>query len=137
MTRVFKDLHAIERDLWSAFDAHRPRPHLRRASPRHRLVDEGTSLAYHAELPGVAGDRIEVCVEGMTLRVRAERRVEAAEGFKPLGAERAATIFAQTIELSCPVDVARVTAELRAGVLTVSLPKSTEAAPRIVPVSVK
>jgi len=136
MSRVVRELYAMERELWSALDAHRPRTAARRPGLRERLVDEGSALAYHAELPGVAGDAVEVRVEGATLHLRAERRVDAPEGYKPLRTDRHGATLSRAIELPCPVDIGCVTAELRAGVLSVRLPKVAAAAPRSIPVSI-
>lgn len=137
MTRVFADLQAMEREIRGAFESHLQRPPGRHATLRHRLIDEPAALTFRAELPGVRPEDLDVRVHGDVLEVRGRRRVEVPDGFVVRRAGRSGETFAHAVALPSAVCADQVTAELRAGVLTVTLPKVAPPGPRTIPVVVK
>jgi HSP20 family protein len=95
------------------------------------IVERGGDLVLLADLPGVALGDIDVAVENRTLTLSGERKEggEATEGTVYRN-ERPYGRFTRTFALPATIDVARISAEHRNGVLRVVLPKAEEARPR-------
>jgi HSP20 family protein len=92
--------------------------------------DEG-NLYVEAELPGMEIDDLEIYVTGGNqLTIRGERRPPAAEGRSWHRQERGYGQFSRMLTLPCDVQTEAVEAQLKDGVLTVTLPKSEAARPR-------
>jgi len=93
-----------------------------------------TADAYHltAELPGVAPDDIHVSLEGSTVVLQGERKIDysARKETSLHRTERQAGGFRRAFELPAAVDSDKVEAAHRNGVLTLRLPKAPEAQPR-------
>lgn len=83
-----------------------------------------------AEVPGLAREDVEIHVnEGqLTLSGTRRERTSACEQYHRI--ERGHGTFTRSFRLPLPVDAARVTADLRDGILTVVCPKTAEAAAR-------
>ena len=89
-----------------------------------------------AELPGVAKEDLEIDVLGNTVTLKGERRPKANQGAaSTLREERQYGKFGRTIQL--PFDLAGdgVQASLKAGVLTLTLPRKEEDKPKRVQIS--
>ena len=88
-----------------------------------------------AEVPGLQRDDVRIQVEDgrLTLSGRRRERSIPCEQFHRV--ERGHGDFTRTFQLRQSVDVARITADLKDGVLTVDIPKTPEAAPRRIRVS--
>ena len=85
-------------------------------------------LVLKAELPDMKQEEIELTVEDNTLTLRGERKFDVEvtqEQFHRI--ERSYGPFARTFALPPTVDAGRVSAEYKAGVLTVRLPLREEA----------
>lgn len=95
------------------------------------IVERGGDLILFADLPGVALADIDVAVENRTLTLTGERKEsgEAKEG-TVYRSERPAGRFTRTFALPAIIDVTRIAAEHKNGVLRVVLPKAEEARPR-------
>jgi HSP20 family protein len=98
--------------------------------PRASLEDGGSQLLVRLEVPGVEQKDIELSLEGSTLTLKGERKEQPLEGYSVHRKERSAFRFARSFTLPAKVDAEGVTAELKQGVLTVTLPKVKEAQPR-------
>lgn len=92
--------------------------------------DDGTSFVLRADVPGLTEKDFEISVAGNTVTLRGERKVEIPEGYSVHRRERSAVRFAKSFELPTRVDADKVTATLKHGVLTLTLPKAAEAQPR-------
>lgn len=92
--------------------------------------DDGTNFVLRAEVPGLTENDFQINLAGNTLTLKGERKVEAPEGYTVHRRERSAFRFARSLELPARVDGEKVTATLKNGVLTVTLPKTAEAQPR-------
>jgi len=99
--------------------------------PPVNLAEDEDHLYLMAELPGAAADQLEVSVKGETLSLRGE--VPAAQ----VGAEvnyhrkeRESGSFRRVLALPVKVEVDRIEAAFKNGVLTVTLPKAAEAKAR-------
>lgn len=98
--------------------------------PRMSLYDAGEALVVRAELPGFDSDDLDLQVERGTLTLRGRRDEAAPEGFTAHRRERGAMEFARAFTLPAAVDPDRAEADLRDGVLELTLPKAPEAQPR-------
>jgi HSP20 family protein len=83
-----------------------------------------------AEVPGLAREDVEIHVNDgqLTLSGTRHERTSACEQYHRI--ERGRGAFTRTFHLPLPVDAARVTADLHDGILTVTCPKTAEAAAR-------
>jgi len=104
-------------------------------APEVTFSDTGEALTLRAELPGLSEKDIDISVTANALTVKAERKVEAPEGYTAHRRERQGFSFTQSYELPTRVDPEKVQASLKQGVLTLTLPKVAEAQPKRVTVS--
>jgi len=93
------------------------------AVPTVRLDIAETDEVYrvHAELPGVSREDIELRVSGNVVTIVGEKKSSTDE---PGHRERVFGRFERTFELPTPVESKNVIAELKDGVLTITLPKA-------------
>jgi HSP20 family protein len=94
-------------------------------------------LVLKAELPDMKEDEIDLTVENNTLTIRGEKKLDthvAEDQFHRI--ERSYGSFARTFALPPTVDAGQVSAEYRAGVLTVRLPLREEAKPKQIKIQV-
>ena len=94
-------------------------------------------LVLRAELPDMKEDEIELSVENNTLTLRGEKKLDAEvteEQFHRI--ERSYGSFARTFALPPTVDAGKVSAEYKAGVLTIRLPLREEAKPKQIKVQI-
>jgi HSP20 family protein len=94
-------------------------------------------LVLKAELPDMKEEEIEVTVEDNTLTLSGEKKLDTEvteEQFHRI--ERSYGAFARTFALPPTVDPAKVSAQYKAGVLTVRLPLREEAKPNKIKVAV-
>ncbi len=128
MDRLFLD---FERGWGSGRD---PRPQVSwmpsSAWPRIVLYDSGTELRLQAEVPGVSEKDLDISVEQSSLTIRGERTTEGPKGYSVHRQERGNHSFARSFTLPCRIDAERVTANLKNGVLEMTLPKVAEEQPR-------
>jgi len=106
-----------------------------RGHPAVNVWESGDALHAELEVPGVRGDQIEVSVVGDELSLAIRREEVDQEGVTYHRRERAVGGFTRVVRLPMEVDADRVAAELRNGVLTVTLPKADSAKPRKIQVA--
>lgn len=100
-------------------------------APAVDIIEHGDDLVLLADLPGVRREDIDVSVENRTLTLTGERKAPAeSEDSAVYRSERPMGKFTRTFSLPATVDVGRITAEHKEGVLRVALPKAEEARPR-------
>ena len=107
-------------------------------TPPVDLYETPTEFVLTAELPGLHRDQIEIHAEDSRITIRGSR-------FSPTGreipceqyhrVERGHGRFSRTFALPEPIDVERVTADLKDGVLTVTIPKAADHGSRRIDVS--
>jgi HSP20 family protein len=118
----------------------RPQEDLARGSwvPAVDIYSNGQhELVLKAELPDMKEEEIDLTVEDHTLTLRGERKLDTEvtqEQFHRI--ERSYGSFVRTFALPPTVDAGKVSAEYKAGVLTVRLPLREEAKPRQIRVQV-
>jgi len=88
-------------------------------------------LVLTAEAPGVKAEDIDVSVVGETLTLSGVRQPdEVAEGTRYHRQERGYGKFVRNVQLPFPVDVEKVQAEFKDGVLQISMPRAEADKPR-------
>lgn len=98
-------------------------------SPAADAKSDGDAYRITMELPGVAEDDIHVTAEGGMLMVKGEKksdREEKGEGW--FFSERQYGSFQRSFRLPADADESAVTAALKDGVLTITVPKKPQAA---------
>ncbi len=107
-------------------------------SPSVDIYETENELVLKADLPDVKLEDIEVRVENDTLTLKGERKFQKDESVKGYHRiERSYGSFTRSFTVPATVDAEKVAAELKNGVLTVTLPKKEAAKPRQVKIEVK
>lgn len=106
-----------------------------RLLPALNVWEEGDALKVEAELPGVRPDDLEISVVGSELTLKVGRPGVEQADVKYHRRERSVGTFVRVLRLPVEIDVDRVQADLRNGVLTITLPKTEAAKPRKISVS--
>jgi len=106
-------------------------------SPAMDVYDDKNNLIVTLEVPGMKKDDIEISLHDGILTVSGERKEEReqTEG-NAFRSERYFGKFQRSLSLPSAVDANKVKASYKDGVLTISLPKSEEAKPKHIAVSV-
>lgn len=96
--------------------------------PLVNLAEDDDNLYLTAELPAVALDKLEASVKGDTLTLRGQiNPAENSEEISYHRKERESGSFHRTLTLPVKVDIDRVDAAYKNGILTVTMPKAAEA----------
>lgn len=103
--------------------------------PRTNLFDTGDTLEVQAEIPGVAREDLNVRIQGNYLEISGKRKPDAPEGYAVLRVEREIATFSRSFTLPAEVEVDKVEATLKGGILTLVLPKAETAKPRQITIS--
>ncbi len=103
--------------------------------PVHELNETADAFGLTVQLPGVARDGLEVTVEEDVLRVVGRRAWTPPAGWSPLHRETTDAPFTLAVALGQAVAADRIAAELRDGVLRLSLPKVEAVRPRRITVA--
>jgi HSP20 family protein len=100
------------------------------------LETAGKDIVVKAELPDVKREDIKITVENNVLTIEGERKLDRApEAGKYQRVERSYGAFRRSFSLSAAVDTAKVAAEYRDGVLTITLPRREESRARQIQVN--
>jgi HSP20 family protein len=106
-----------------------------RNQPAVNVWEDAESLKVEAELPGVKSEQLDISVIGNQLSLRVERPELEERGVTYHRRERPVGILVRVLRLPTEVNGDRVQAELRDGVLTITLPKAEAARPRKIKIS--
>lgn len=137
--RSFDVLDQLRRQMdrvWNDYDgswgvARTPSQTVTTASwPRFNVLDAGANLLVTADVPGLTEKDLQVSLEDGVLTVSGERRPFAPERYAAHRRERPALRFGRSVALPVRIDAERVTANVKDGVLTITLAKAPEARPR-------
>ena len=94
------------------------------------------AFVYKADVPGLAEADLSVGVEDGTLVLKGERKIVDPDGAQVHVRERQELSFTRKVALPGRVEASAVTATLKDGVLTVTLPKAKDTLPRQIPIKV-
>ena len=137
----WRDLSRLEKDMLSFFDNGRVRQRAENGdaqkpptwAPPVDVYEDEAKYVIVADVPGVEEKDLDIRVENNLLSIKGERKVEHGDGHTRT--ERVRGGFARSFTLPPTVDTEKVAAELKAGVLTLTLPKKAELQPRQIKVS--
>jgi len=106
--------------------------------PRVEVSETDRELKVEAELPGMDEKDLELLLDNGLLTLRGEKKSETEDKNRRVS-ERYYGRFERQIPLPVEVQEDKISASFKKGVLTVTLPKSTEASERIkkIPISTK
>ncbi len=139
----FRDLVALQDQLFRTFDAayrgsrEDEQSMVATWSPLVDVFEDAEGITLKVELPEVEAKDVDIQVEGNTLMLKGERKLEREdkrEGYHRI--ERTYGSFGRTFTLPNTVDVEHIRAESKDGVLKVFLPKKAETKPRQIKVGV-
>ena len=100
----------------------------RAAEPAVEVSDTAEAVVVKAQIPGVKKDDLQLTITENTLTVKGEMKEEEKKDDKNYHRrEFRYGAFVRTIALPAPVQAEKATAQLKDGVLEVTLPKSAEA----------
>jgi HSP20 family protein len=102
-----------------------------RFSPSVDVSETDQEIRIVADLPGVSEKDVEVTLSGDMLTIKGERKSEKDEKKEEKGhtwhrVERSFGSFQRSMRMPAGIDPAKVAAEFKNGVLTVTLPKPAE-----------
>jgi len=106
-------------------------------APAVDIFEQEGNIVLKAELPGVDPKDVDIRIENGTLTLRGERHFDddvKRDNYHRV--ERSYGAFARSFSLPNVVEVDKIKAEYRDGVLRVTLPKKEEAKPKQISVSV-
>ena len=103
--------------------------------PSYRVQEHADNFEVTVYLPGVAKEDLEITAENGAITIGAQRSWKQPTGWTPLYRETSEARYELTLTHDNSVDVDNIRAELRDGVLQVTLPKSEALKPRKIAVS--
>ena len=101
-------------------------------APSARFEDQGERLVLRLDVPGVEEKDVHVDLHEGVLTVSAERKLSSPERYEARRRERSDASFSRSYVLGDKVDPEKTSAELKDGVLTVTLAKSPGAQKRTI-----
>lgn len=104
-------------------------------APRYEVTETPEAYGAVVELPGVAKEGLELSVDHQVVRVLGRRGWRQPEGWTALHRESRAADFELALEHGRVIDPGKIHAELRDGVLRISLPKADALKPRRITVA--
>jgi HSP20 family molecular chaperone IbpA len=110
------------------------RQELPRVAPLVDIYENEDEILLHADMPGVAKDNITVNVDNGRLEISATRKLQTkgSGSWQEFGDVEYRRVFS----VPQSIDVGKVNAELKEGVLKLHLPKAETAKPRTIEISV-
>ncbi len=103
--------------------------------PVHELTETAEAWGLTAYLPGVTKDGLDLTAEQGVITIRGRRAWQKPEGWSALYRESIDAPYELTLEHDNSVDADKIHAELKDGVLRVSLPKAEAIKPRKITVN--
>lgn len=102
--------------------------------PRYQSRYDDEAWEVTVRLPGVKKSDVDVTVENEILDVKAARRFEKPEAWRPLGDYATERNYRLRLDVGPEVDESLISAELEDGILTLRLPLREEVKPRSIEV---
>ena len=108
-----------------------------RVFPSINVTEDKDHYYLRAELPGLKPEGLDIAVVEDQVSIRGERRIPTERGeFNYHRRERQEGSFRRTLSLPMEVDAEKVSAEMKKGILKVTLPKHEKAKPRKIQIAV-
>lgn len=105
--------------------------------PAVNVAEDNDNVYITAEMPGIDPKDIDLTVEEDSVVIKGERKLEEeGEGISYHRREREGGSFNRTITLPTKIVAEKASAQVRNGVLTLTLPKAEEAKPKKIEIKV-
>ena len=102
--------------------------------PTADIYESQDALTVILEMPGVEKDNVDVRVEEGMLNIEGRLDLAKYQGLQPLYTEYNIGHYARSFRLSSKIDQSKISADLKDGVLSLTLPKAEQAKPRTIKV---
>jgi HSP20 family protein len=109
---------------------------LTRIAPAVDVFEDSRGITLYADLPGVPREKLDVRVQDGSLNIEADVVIPVPSGLRLQHGEVLHAHFRRAFTLSPDFDVSRIDAQLRDGVLKLTVPRREQAKPRRIEVSV-
>ena len=127
---IEKEINKMFNDFFKSFDRTRDYPLM-------DIVDSKDDIVIYVEIPGVNKDDIKVKIHNDVLTISGERKEpELPEKVNCLIREREFGKFMRSVRLPYPIEVSKVSAEYKDGILKITLPKKEEVKPKEIQINV-
>jgi HSP20 family molecular chaperone IbpA len=100
------------------------------------IYEDDSGITLLADLPGVARERLGVRVDGDSLTIEGTAEVAGPREMELVYGEAQPPVYRREFSLSRELDASRIEAQLKDGVLRLTIPKAEEAKPRRIEVRV-
>lgn len=100
------------------------------------VYENDNAITLVADLPGATREQLQVRVDGETLVLEATAAIRGPENMELVYGEAQYPAYRRQFTLSRELDASRIEAQLRDGVLRLTIPKAEEAKPRRIQVQV-
>jgi len=100
--------------------------------PNADIYETSNELQVVLEMPGIEKNNVDIRVEDGVLQVQGRLDLSKYSGLQPLYTEYNVGHYARSFQLSSKIDQSKIAAEMKNGVLSLSLPKVEEAKPRTI-----
>jgi HSP20 family protein len=134
----FEGLTSLRREMDQLFENFFERGHLGTAGvfePAVEVVDNKEHVTVKAQVPGISKDNLHVDIAENALTLRGEMKDEEnTDGKQYYRQEFHYGAFTRTIPLPPGLHADQATAELKDGVLTITIPKAEQAKPKEIPI---
>ena len=106
--------------------------------PPINMYEDADNIIIKAELPGISAENLDISLEGETLTLKGQRPNSAEDKGKKSFHRREIESgnFSRAIALPTKIDVEKVIANMKNGILVLTLPKAAEVKPRQINISV-
>jgi len=94
------------------------------------VIEDEAGITVTADLPGVAKENLAIRVDGDTLTIEAPFSLGESQNMEPVYAEIRAAQYKRSFTLSRELDMTKIDAALKDGVLKLHVPKLEQAKPR-------
>ena len=105
-------------------------PEQRHVVPPVDVFENDNAITLLADLPGVTREQLHVRVDGGNLLLEATAATAGPENMQLVYGEAQCPAYRRQFTLSRELDTSRIEAQLRDGVLRLTIPKAEEARPR-------
>ena len=106
--------------------------------PAIDVSESEEEITVKADIPGISPEKLDIQIKNDVLTLRGETREEKEEKGKTFHrVERRSGTFQRSLALPSSVDVEKVSASHKEGVLTILLPKREEEKPRSISINVE
>ena len=99
------------------------------------IYEDTSGITLKADLPGVSREQLEVQVEGDTLTLQGDVAIDMPEDMEATYADVNTMRYRRSFTLSRELETDKISAEIKNGELTLSMPKRAELQPRKIEIS--